>query len=142
LAKVIYTFGVKNFRKNPRDRGDTARENRHVRNVAPEAEAIPARNEDDVWDLLTAAKNPLVLILDCIQDVHNLGAILRTADGAGVTAVVAPKDKAASITETVRRVSTGAADWMPFFQVTNLARFMEKLKEVGVWIVGTADKCD
>jgi 23S rRNA (guanosine2251-2'-O)-methyltransferase len=142
LAKVIYTFGVKNFRKNPRDRDDTARENRHVRNVAPEAEAIPARNEDDVWDLLTAAKNPLVLILDCIQDVHNLGAILRTADGAAVTAVVAPKDKAASITETVRRVSTGAADWVPFFQVTNLARFMEKLKEVGVWIVGTSDKCD
>lgn len=133
---------VKNFRKPMRDRPDGARENRHVRSLVPEAEAVAPRNEDDVWELLAAAKTPLVLILDCIQDVHNLGAILRTADGAGVTAVVAPKDKAASITETVRRVSTGAADWVPFFQVTNLARFMEKLKEVGVWIVGTSDKCD
>jgi len=133
---------VKNFRKPMRDRPEGARENRHVRSITPESEAVPARNEDDVWDLLSAAKTPLVLILDCIQDVHNLGAILRTADGAGVTAVVAPKDKAASITETVRRVSTGAADWVPFFQVTNLARFMERLKEVGVWIVGTSDKCD
>ncbi|MFM2296635.1 MAG: rRNA ((2251)-2-O)-methyltransferase RlmB [Verrucomicrobiota bacterium] len=131
---------VKPFRKPSRDRQEGARENRHVRTLGPEAEAVPARNEDDIWDLLKASANPLVLILDCIQDVHNLGAILRTADGAGVTAVVAPKDKAASITETVRRVSTGAADWVPFFQVTNLARFMERLKEVGVWIVGTSDQ--
>lgn len=133
---------MKNFRKKPRDRDDAARENRHVRNSAPEGEAVPSRNEDDIWDLLPSVKHPLVLILDCIQDVHNLGAILRTADAAGVTAVIAPKDKAASITETVRRVSTGAADWVPFFQVTNLARCMEKLKEAGVWIVGTSDKCE
>ena len=138
----MHAARVKNFRKPSRDHSDAARENRHVRALTPESEAIPARNEDDIWDLLPTVKTPLVLILDCIQDVHNLGAILRTADGAGVTAVVAPKDKAASITETVRRVSTGAADWVPFFQVTNLARFMEKLKEVGVWIVGTSDKCD
>ena len=67
---------------------------------------------------------PFLLILDCVQDPHNLGAILRSADGAGVHAVVAPKDKSASITETVRRISVGAADHVPFVQVTNLARTM------------------
>ncbi len=85
---------------------------------------------------------PFVLILDCVQDPHNLGAILRTADGAGVHAVVAPKDKAAGITETVRRISAGAADHVPFVQVTNLARTMERLKKAGLWLVGTSDHAD
>ncbi len=85
---------------------------------------------------------PFLLILDCVQDPHNLGAILRSADGAGVHAVVAPKDKSASITETVRRISVGAADHVPFVQVTNLARTMEHLKKAGVWIVGTTDHTD
>lgn len=83
---------------------------------------------------------PFILILDCVQDPHNLGAILRTADGAGVHAVVAPKDKAVGITETVRRISVGAADRVPFAQVTNLARTMERLKEAGLWLVGTSDR--
>lgn len=132
------------FQKKPHGkRDDEARENRHVRALSPsspERTEIPARNEDDLMEHLSTYKNPLVLILDCIQDVHNLGAILRTSDGAGVAAVIAPKDKSASITETVRRVSTGAADWVPFFQVTNLSRSMEKLKEAGIWIVGTSDR--
>lgn len=81
----------------------------------------------------------MLLVLDCVQDPHNLGAILRTADGAGVTAVVAPKDKSAGITDTVRRISVGAADSVPFFQVTNLARTMKKLQDAGVWLVGTSD---
>lgn len=85
---------------------------------------------------------PFLLILDCVQDPHNLGAILRTADGAGVHAVIAPKDKAVGITETVRRVSVGAADHIPFIQVTNLARTMEQLKEAGVWFVGTSDRAE
>ena len=74
-----------------------------------------------------------------MQDPHNLGAILRTADGAGVTAVVTPKDKSVGITDTVRRVSVGAADRVPFFRVTNLSRSMNKLKELGIWMVGTSD---
>jgi 23S rRNA (guanosine2251-2'-O)-methyltransferase len=82
---------------------------------------------------------PLLLILDCVQDPHNLGAILRTADGAGVTCVIAPRDKSASITDTVRRISVGASESMPFIQVTNLARTMRKLKDEGVWLVGTSD---
>ncbi len=90
-------------------------------------------------EIVSAQAVPFVLILDCIQDPNNLGAILRTADAAGVHVVVAPKDKSVGITETVRRVSVGAADHVPFAQVTNLARTMEQLKNAGLWIVGTTD---
>jgi 23S rRNA (guanosine2251-2'-O)-methyltransferase len=113
-----------------------ARENRHVQTVET---AVPSLDEDDVLAIVAEQAVPLVLILDCVQDPHNLGAILRTADAAGVHVVVAPKDKAVGITETVRRVSVGAADHIPFAQVTNLARTMEKLKAAGVWLVGTSD---
>ncbi len=116
--------------------GKQARENRHVQVVET---LTPALDEDDLMVIVAAQAMPLVLILDCVQDPHNLGAILRTADAAGVHAVVAPKDKAVGITETVRRVSVGAADHVPFAQVTNLARTMEKLKAAGLWLVGTSD---
>ena len=99
----------------------------------------PSLDEDDLMAIITEQETPFVLVLDCVQDPHNLGAILRTADAAGVHAVVAPKDKAAGITETVRRVSVGAADHVPFAQVTNLARTLEKLKAAGLWLVGTSD---
>jgi 23S rRNA (guanosine2251-2'-O)-methyltransferase len=113
-----------------------ARENRHVQAVET---IVPSLDEDDVMAIVSQHATPFVLILDCVQDPHNLGAILRTADGAGVHVVVAPKDKAVGITETVRRISVGAADHVPFAQVTNLARTMEKLKAAGLWLVGTSD---
>jgi 23S rRNA (guanosine2251-2'-O)-methyltransferase len=113
-----------------------ARENRHVQAVEI---IVPSLDEDDVMAIVAQHATPFVLILDCVQDPHNLGAILRTADGAGVHVVVAPKDKAVGITETVRRISVGAADHVPFAQVTNLARTMEKLKAAGLWLVGTSD---
>lgn len=114
-----------------------ARENRHVRPAAEKA--VPSRDEEELFEILAGAENALILILDCVQDPHNLGAILRSADGAGVHAVVAPKDKAVAITETVRRISVGGADSVPFVQVTNLARTMERLKKAGVWLIGTSD---
>ena len=116
--------------------GKQARENRHVAAVE---NAIPSLDEDDLMEIVNHHPVPFILILDCIQDPHNLGAILRTADAAGIHAVVAPKDKAVGITETVRRISVGAADVVPFAQVTNLARTMEKLKAAGLWLVGTSD---
>lgn len=116
--------------------GKQARENRHVQEVE---KPTPSLDEDDLMAIVAQQEVPFVLILDCVQDPHNLGAILRTADAAGVHAVVAPKDKAVGITETVRRVSVGAADYVPFAQVTNLARTMEKLKAAGLWLVGTSD---
>lgn len=123
------------------DRGRAARLNRHVKDVPAETPPV-SLNENDLARILAGVAQPFLLILDCVQDPHNLGAILRTADGAGVHAVIAPKDKAVGITETVRRISVGAADHIPFIQVTNLARTMEKLKQSGVWIVGTSDRAD
>lgn len=81
---------------------------------------------------------PLLLILDQIQDPHNLGACLRTAAAAGVHAVIAPKDAAASITATVQKVACGATDVLPYIQVTNLVRTMKHLQSAGVWITGTS----
>jgi 23S rRNA (guanosine2251-2'-O)-methyltransferase len=120
--------------KNTQDK--QARENRHVQEVE---KAVPSLDEDELMAIIAEKTIPFVLILDCVQDPHNLGAILRTADAAGIHAVVAPKDKAAGITETVRRVSVGGADHVPFAQVTNLARTMERLKAAGLWLVGTSD---
>lgn len=118
-----------------RGREGEARDNKHARG----GRNVKSRPEEDVYALIQEEENPLLLILDCVQDPHNLGAILRTADGAGVTAVIAPKDKSAGITDTVRRISVGAADSVPFIQVTNLARTMKRLQEEGVWLVGTSD---
>ncbi len=85
---------------------------------------------------------PLVLVLDGVQDPHNLGACLRSADGAGVDAVVAPKDKAAGLTPVARKVACGAAESVPFYQVTNLARTLRELQSLGLWLVGTAGEAE
>lgn len=85
-----------------------------------------------------AAGNACFLVLDNVTDPHNLGACLRTADAAGVTAVIVPKDKSAKITSTVSKVASGAAETMPFVVVTNLARALRELQELGVWVIGTA----
>jgi len=87
-------------------------------------------------------ENLLLLILDGVTDPHNLGACLRTADAAGVDAVIVPKDRAAGLTPTARKVACGAAETMPFFQVTNLARTLKQLKDHDVWIAGTAGEAD
>jgi 23S rRNA (guanosine2251-2'-O)-methyltransferase len=98
--------------------------------------------EADLDDLVANAEKPLVLVLDGVTDPHNLGACLRSADAAGVTAVVVPKDNAASITPVVRKVACGAAEVIPFIQVTNLARTLKQLQEAGLWIVGTTGEAD
>ncbi|GAA0372141.1 23S rRNA (guanosine(2251)-2'-O)-methyltransferase RlmB [Bowmanella denitrificans] len=104
------------------------------------AKARPGRqyDEKDLDQILSASGSPFLLILDGVTDPHNLGACLRTADAAGVHAVVVPKDKSASLTPTVRKVACGAAEVIPLVQVTNLARTLKELQQAGVWIVGTA----
>ena len=82
---------------------------------------------------------PLLLVLDGVTDPHNLGACLRVADGAGAHAVIAPKDHAAGINATVAKVASGAAETVPYFMVTNLARTLNELKERNIWIIGTSD---
>lgn len=95
------------------------------------------RGEQDLGALVEAAgAQALFLILDGVQDPHNLGACLRSAEAAGVTAVVVPKDRAVGITPIVRKASAGAADRVPLVQVTNLARAMQTLRDAGVWITG------
>ncbi len=106
--------------------------------VAEVRPSVPL-NENGLLDLLTGLATPaLVLVLDGVSDPHNLGACLRTADAAGATAVVAPRDRAASLTPVVRKVAAGAAETVPFAQVTNLARSLRDMKEAGLWIAGTA----
>jgi 23S rRNA (guanosine2251-2'-O)-methyltransferase len=84
----------------------------------------------------------LLLVLDGVQDPHNLGACLRTADAAGVQAVIIPRDNAVAVTATVRKVASGAAEALPVVTVTNLSRALEHLRQLGVWLVGTADAAD
>ena len=91
---------------------------------------------DDVLEAL--AEPPLLLILDGVTDPHNLGACLRSAEAAGVDAVIVPKDKSALITATVRKVACGAAEVVPFIAVTNLARTLRALQERRIWVLGAA----
>ena len=91
---------------------------------------------------LTERVQPLILVLDGVTDPHNLGACLRVADGAGAQAVIAPKDHAAGINATVAKVASGAAETVPYFMVTNLARTLNELKERNIWIIGTSDAAD
>ncbi|MEY4482666.1 MAG: rRNA ((2251)-2-O)-methyltransferase RlmB [Verrucomicrobiota bacterium] len=113
-----------------------ARANKHTNTES----ALSFLNEGNMADLLKGKTSPLILVLDCIQDPHNLGACLRTAAAAGCDFVVIPKDKSAPITDTVRRIACGGAESVPIVRVTNLARTMDDLKEMGVWFVGTADE--
>ena len=92
--------------------------------------------EGDIFLLLKQQDSPLFLVLDGIEDPHNLGACLRSADAAGVAAVIAPKDKAAGITPVVRKVACGAVETVPFIQVTNLVRTLQQLQQAGVWLFG------
>jgi 23S rRNA (guanosine2251-2'-O)-methyltransferase len=94
---------------------------------------------DDLLDALPNQEAPLILVLDGVTDPHNLGACLRVADGAGAHAVIAPKDHAVGINATVAKVASGAAETMPYFMVTNLARTLHELKERNIWIIGTSD---
>ena len=108
---------------------------RHQGVVVLAKEVRHGNSLDDTLDAVTGP--PLLLVLDGIQDPHNLGACLRVADAAGVSAVVAPKDRAVGLNATAAKVASGAAETVPYFPVTNLARTLRELKERNIWIVGT-----
>ncbi|TDK32760.1 23S rRNA (guanosine(2251)-2'-O)-methyltransferase RlmB [Luteimonas terrae] len=100
-------------------------------------------DENELEGLVEAAEGKaLLLVLDGVQDPHNLGACLRSAAAAGVTAVVIPKDKAVQVNATVRKTSAGAADSIPVVRVTNLSRTLRDLQKLGVWIYGLAGEAD
>ena len=124
------------MKPDPRRDSNRRRPNTHANLLAP----VPRLEEEDVLELVRGRKDAFLLVLDGVQDPHNLGACLRTANAAGVQAVIAPKDRAVALTETARQVACGAAELTPFVQVTNLARFLSRLQEAGLWLVGTADE--
>lgn len=112
---------------------------RHQGVVARRAGSPDAVRENELPALLAAAHQPaLLLVLDGVQDPHNLGACLRSAAAAGVHAVIAPADRAAGLTATVRKVACGAAETVPFVPVTNLARTLRALQNQGLWVIGAA----
>jgi 23S rRNA (guanosine2251-2'-O)-methyltransferase len=116
---------------------------RHQGVIARLASTAAALKEADIQPFLEALDHePLLLVLDGVQDPHNLGACLRTADAAGVDAVIVPRDRAAGITPTVHKVASGAVETVPVFTVTNLARALRRLKEAGVWLYGASDAAD
>jgi len=119
--------------QNPRSAGRRHHEHSDSRS------RLRISTEDDLLLLLEKlSEPPFLLILDEVQDPHNLGACLRSAAAAGVHAVVAPKDRSAPLTDTVRRIACGAADQVPLFQVTNLARTIDQLRKLGVWVIGAS----
>ena len=108
--------------------------------VAADISPLPPWSEDDLLTAVQAAAQvadqPLILALDGVQDPHNLGACLRTADACGALAVVVPRDRAAHVTPVVRKVAVGAAETTPVVTVTNLVRALKLLKEAGLWVIG------
>jgi len=106
---------------------------------AARCKPLESLDEKGLLDLVENLSEPaFLLILDGVQDPHNLGACLRTAEAAGVHAVVAPKDRASGLTATAVKISSGAAERVPFAQVTNLSRLIKDLQQLGVWLVGTS----
>lgn len=111
--------------------------------VVAQVEAVQTKDEAFLQKLLKQLDQPaFLLVLDGVTDPHNLGACLRTADAAGVQAVIAPKDRSAPLNATATKVACGAAEAVPYVMVTNLARTLKRLQQQGVWITGTAGETD
>jgi 23S rRNA (guanosine2251-2'-O)-methyltransferase len=104
--------------------------------VVAEIESLAPLTEDGLYAQLAGAADPLLLALDGVQDPHNLGACLRTADACGVLALIVPRDRAATLNAAARKVAAGAAETTPVVTVTNLARCLTIIKDAGLWIVG------
>ncbi len=122
---------------------DHLSEGRNHQGVIVELEMAHELGETDFRDALDALEGPaFFLVLDHVQDPHNLGACLRSADAAGVHGVIITKDQSVGITPTVAKVASGAAETVPLYKVTNLARALGWLKEAGIWIVGAAGEAE
>lgn len=140
LVQLAQAGSIKTEWREGRELDRLAGDERH-QGACLQVRSVGVLGEGALDDLLEAvAAPPLLLVLDGVQDPHNLGACLRTADAAGVTAVIVPKDRAAGLSATVRKVASGAAETVPLIQVTNLARTLRWLKEREIWIVGTDDQ--
>lgn len=142
LLKVAEQKNVRTMQMDKERLDGMAHQGRHQGVLARVVDTpIPYR---DIHDILESDLNepPFFLVLDGVEDPHNLGACLRVADAMGVHAVIAPKDRAAGLNATVRKVACGAAETVPFIAVTNLARTMRELKEAGVFLVGASAEAE
>lgn len=117
--------------------------NENHQGVIANTKKVAALSEAELPKFLEQLDHPpFVIILDGVQDPHNLGACIRTADAAGADCLIIPKDKAVGITPVVRKVACGAAEVLPIIQVTNLARTMRVLKDAGIWLYGAAGEAE
>jgi len=139
LLALAHEKNIKAIRVQREELNKLVGEKANHQGVVALSRDTPAGNEKDLKSLLENLSKPaFLLILDGVQDPHNLGACLRTADAAAVDAVITPKDKSCGLTATVRKVASGAAETVPFIQVTNLARTIRELQESGIWMIGTS----
>ncbi|MDO8843625.1 23S rRNA (guanosine(2251)-2'-O)-methyltransferase RlmB [Methylicorpusculum sp.] len=142
IIKQVSDLGL-NTEKADRKKLDRLAGGPNHQGIVIEIEMPAARSEDQLkTDVLNITTPPLFLVLDNVQDPHNLGACLRTADATGVNGVIITKDNATGITPTVCKVASGAAETVPVYQITNLARTLRWLKDQGLWILGAAGDGD
>lgn len=139
IARLAQAAGVRTELRDANELNRLAG-NEHHQGACLQIRALGPMGEGALDELLGRTTAPLLLVLDGVQDPHNLGACLRTADAAGATAVIVPRDRAAGLTPTVRKVASGAAETMPLIQVVNLARTLRWLKEREIWVVGADDQ--
>ncbi|ADN74738.1 23S rRNA Gm-2251 2'-O-methyltransferase [Ferrimonas balearica DSM 9799] len=137
IAELAQQFGVRPQLAARKVLDDKAESTQH-QGVVARCKPEPVKGEHELDQLLDGVDTPFLLVLDGVTDPHNLGACLRSADAAGVHGVIVPKDRSASLGPIVRKVAVGAAESIPLFQVTNLARTLRSLQERGIWIVGAA----
>lgn len=141
LASTAKQFGV-SPQNSARKVLDAKADSTQHQGIVARVKAAKVLTENDLDAMLDGVDKPFLLILDGVTDPHNLGACLRNADAAGVQGVVVPKDNSVGLTPVVSKVACGAAETVPLYQVTNLARTMRHLQERGVWIIGTAGEAD
>lgn len=129
--------------KTERKKLDRMADGKNHQGIVASVELPAMRSEDELKQAVQALdENPFYLVLDQVQDPHNLGACLRTANAVGVHGIIVTKDNAAGITPTVCKVASGAAETVPVYQVTNLARVLRWLKEQNIWIMGAAGEAE
>ena len=142
LAQAV-AAGISIQRINRKQLDQQAPDSRHQGVIAVVRETTSGINERQLPEFLAALTEPaFLLVLDGVQDPHNLGACLRTADAAGVHAVILPQDRAVGITPVVHKVACGAVESVPVFTVTNLARTLRQLRDTGIWIYGASDSAE
>ncbi|GMR03661.1 MAG: 23S rRNA (guanosine(2251)-2'-O)-methyltransferase RlmB [Gammaproteobacteria bacterium] len=142
VIQMARACGVK-VHPSPSEKLDRLASGVRHQGVVARLRAVPVRTEQDLAGFLSDLPDTaLLLVLDGVQDPHNLGACLRSADAVGAHAVIIPRDQTAPVTAVTRRAASGAAETVPLFRVTNLARCLRRLKEAGIWILGASQGAD